>query len=72
MHDRVAWVDGWEIRPRDDGGFGVYDAHGLIAGPFGTKEQAITAASRLPRHAGIFGQRDAGEEPDLDDLPPPI
>lgn len=57
MQDRVALVDGWEIRPREDGGFGVYDAHGLIDGPYGTKEEAMNAASRLPRHAGSVGHQ---------------
>jgi len=52
MLNDVAWVDGWEVRPRDDGGFAVYDAHGLIAGPFGTKEQAIAEALRLPKPKG--------------------
>ena len=42
-------VDGWEIRPRCDGSFAVYDFHGLIEGPFGTREEAIAAALRLPR-----------------------
>jgi hypothetical protein len=43
-------VYGWEIRSRPDGSFGVYDSHGLVDGPFGTKEEALTAALRLPRH----------------------
>jgi hypothetical protein len=45
-------VDGWEIRRRDDGSFGVYDFHGMLAGPFGTKEAAMAAALRLPRASG--------------------
>jgi hypothetical protein len=46
----VDWVDGWEIHPRPDGGYGVYDAHGLIVGPFGTKNEALAAALQLPKH----------------------
>ncbi len=49
MSDTVDRIDGWEIRPRGDGGFGVSDAHGLVAGPYGTREEAIAAALRLPR-----------------------
>ena len=42
-------MDGWEIHYRDDGGYGVYDEHGLIAGPFGTKQAALQAALLLPK-----------------------
>jgi hypothetical protein len=42
-------VDNWEIRYRPDGSFGVYDVHGLLAGPFGTKEEAMRAALGLPK-----------------------
>jgi hypothetical protein len=49
MSETIDRVDGWEVRPRPDGGFGVYDLHGLIAGPFGTRAQAIAAALDLPR-----------------------
>lgn len=45
----VVWVDGWEVRLRDDHGYGVYDDHGLIIGPFGTESAAIQAALRLPK-----------------------
>lgn len=41
-------VNGWEIHPRADGGYGVNDAHGMVEGPFGTKEEAMAAALRLP------------------------
>lgn len=51
MSEKVAWVNGWEIRPRPDGGFGVYDLHGLVAGPFGTREEAFEAAMKLPKPA---------------------
>lgn len=42
-------VDGWEVRTRDDGSFGVYDSHGMISGPYGSKSEAIGAALQLPR-----------------------
>ena len=44
-------VDAWEIRRRDDGTFAVYDLHGMLAGPFGTKEAAMVAALHLPKAA---------------------
>ena len=50
MSFRIASVHGWEIHRREDGGFGVYDSHGLIAGPFGTREAAVNAAMLLPPH----------------------
>ena len=53
--DKVAWIDGWEVRPRPDGSYGVYDYHGLLAGPFGTVTDAIVAARQLPRPAGTMG-----------------
>lgn len=43
------WVDGWEIHYRDDGGYAVYDEHGMLAGPFGTREAAVRAALLLPK-----------------------
>jgi len=52
MDKEVAWVDGWEIRQRCDGSFGVYDDHGLLDGPFGTKNEAMAAALRLPHPKG--------------------
>lgn len=52
MSKIVDWVDGWEIRLREDGGYGVYDDHGLVAGPFGTEEAAIEAALVLPKRGG--------------------
>jgi hypothetical protein len=55
-------VDGWEIRDRPDGAFGVYDAHGLLAGPFGTKEEAMKAALSLPKDGPRFPrERSAGQ-----------
>jgi len=42
-------VDGWEVRSRNDGGFGVYDSHGLISGPHGSTTEAISAALKLPK-----------------------
>ena len=44
----ICWINGWEVHSRADHGFGVYDAHGLVAGPFGTKEGAMQAAMHLP------------------------
>jgi hypothetical protein len=52
MSETSGIVDGWEIRRRDDGTFGVYDFHGLLAGPFGTKEAAMAAALRLAKPTG--------------------
>ena len=49
MSYNVDWVDGWEIHSRPDGGFGVYDRHGLVAGPHGRKEDA--AALKLSKHS---------------------
>jgi hypothetical protein len=45
----VDWIDGWEIYLQADGGYGIYDAHGLVAGPFGTEFAAFNAAMRLPK-----------------------
>jgi len=45
-------IDGWEIRLRPDGSFGVYDVHGMIAGPFGSKTEAMAAALLLTRNTG--------------------
>jgi hypothetical protein len=42
-------VNSWEVRHRPDGGYGVYDDHGLIAGPFGTRTEALNAAMHLAR-----------------------
>lgn len=50
MSKVVDWVDGWEVRSREDHGYGVYDDHGLVAGPFGTEAAAIQAALLLPKH----------------------
>ena len=49
MSYTVDRVDCWEIRHREDGGYGVSDAHGLVAGPYGTREEAMAAALLLPR-----------------------
>ena len=53
MDRNVGSVDGWEIRQRPDCSYGVYDAHGMLDGPFGTAEQAMAAALKLPHPAGI-------------------
>lgn len=52
MDKEVAWIDGWEVRRRPDGSFGVYDAHSLLDGPYGRKEDAMAAALRLPHPKG--------------------
>jgi hypothetical protein len=52
MSKNIGWVDGWEIQLRDDGGYGVYDEHGLVAGPFGTEQAAFNAALHLPKRGG--------------------
>ena len=49
MSDEIDRVDGWEIRSRPDGFFGVYDAHGMVEGPFETREDAMAVALALPR-----------------------
>jgi hypothetical protein len=58
MSKVLDWVDGWEIRIRDDHGFGVYDEHGLVAGPFGTEEAAIQAALALPKRSSAGADKD--------------
>jgi hypothetical protein len=63
MSDMVDRVDGWEIRHRDDGGYGVSDAHGLVAGPYGTREEAMAAALRLPRPRIASSARPAEQTP---------
>jgi hypothetical protein len=50
MLEQVLLVNGWEIRSRDDHGYRVYDSHGLVAGPYGTEEEAMDAAILLPKH----------------------
>jgi len=44
-------VDGWRIVPTRDGGYGVFDDHGLLGGPYGSRAEAISAALRLPKPA---------------------
>lgn len=63
MSIRIASVHGWEIHLREDGGFGVYDSHGLIAGPFGTRQAAYNAALLLPRHRSSYEQVAPLEQP---------
>ena len=65
MSEKVAWVNGWELRPRPDGGFGVYDLHGLIAGPFGTQEEAFEVAMKLPKPEGSTFRAPAFEKKSL-------
>jgi hypothetical protein len=62
--DRIAWIDGWEVRERPDGSFGVYDDHGMIAGPFGNKYAAIAAAAQLPKPRGSVAGVAAKQTPD--------
>jgi len=52
MEKEVAWVDGWEVRQRPDGSYGVYDSQGLVEGPFGTQQAALEAALNLPHPKG--------------------
>ena len=56
-------VDGWEIRRREDGSYGVYDAHGLIDGPYGHKVDAISAALRLPKPSAPRRRTVVGHDP---------
>lgn len=58
-------VDGWRIVATGDGGFGVFDDHGMLAGPFGRREQAMAAALKLPRPARRMAQLDGDEASDL-------
>jgi hypothetical protein len=37
------------VQPRNDGSFVVRDAHGIVAGPYGSRTVAFAAALRLPR-----------------------
>ena len=53
MSDTRGIVDGWEVRSREDGGFGVYDGHGLVSGPHWSKTEAIGAALKLPRSISV-------------------
>lgn len=52
MEKDTAWVDGWHVRQRADGSYGVYDGHGLLAGPYGDEQSALAAALALPHPAG--------------------
>ena len=61
MSKIVDWVDGWEIRLRDEQDYGVFDEHGLVAGPFGTEEAAIEAALMLPKREQWDAARPAPE-----------
>jgi hypothetical protein len=45
----VGIIEGWYIDQRDDGSFVVQDYHGIVAGPFGKKEEAFKAALMLPK-----------------------
>lgn len=48
MEKTVVRINGWEVRQREDGSYGVYDDHGLMDGPFGWMEDSIIAAKSLP------------------------
>jgi len=50
MTDTFDIINGWEVRGREDGGYGIYDAHGMVSGPHWTKTAAIGAALELPVH----------------------
>lgn len=49
MIEKTDWVNGWQVRQGRDSGFGVYDLHGMVAGPFGTREEALAEAIKLPK-----------------------
>jgi hypothetical protein len=55
MSKKLAWVNGWEVRPHSEGSFAVYDDHSMMAGPFGRVTEAIEAAMKLPHPTGTFG-----------------
>ena len=48
MDKEIARIDGWEVLQRPDGSYGVYDCHGMLDGPYGTPQEAMAAALRLP------------------------
>jgi hypothetical protein len=48
MEKTVVRINGWEVRQREDGSYGVYDEHGFMNGPFGWMEDAVVAAKSLP------------------------
>ena len=48
MEKTVVRINGWEVRQREDGSYGVYDEHGFMDGPFGWMADAIAAANKLP------------------------
>lgn len=56
-------VDGWRIVATGDGGFGVFDDHGMLAGPFGRREQAMAAALKLPRPVRPRDRQEGAEPP---------
>lgn len=54
MNREIDWIDGWEVRQGADGTYGVYDQHGMVAGPFEEREKGIKAAMALPRNRGTI------------------
>ncbi len=58
------FVNGWLIRERPDGGFEVFDGHGVVEGPFNTNEAAFAAAIRLPRPIDVRTLRQARNGPE--------
>lgn len=62
MNAAIDRVNIWEVRPRPDGGFGVYDDHGMVAGPFGTRNEALDAAMHLVRPQPLAPARATGSE----------
>lgn len=49
MSEVFGVINGWQIRDRRDGSYGVYDDHGMVSGPHGSKTEAIGAALQLPK-----------------------
>ena len=62
-------VDGWQIAATNEGAFNVIDSHGILAGPFGTREKAIAAALQLPKPGSSSNGRKSAQ-PDLRDVEP--
>ena len=62
MDRNVGSVDGGGIRQRTAGRYGVYDAHGMLDGPF-TAEESIAAALKLAHSAGIRMQPPQSRSP---------
>jgi len=64
-------VNDWHIGAGADGGYAVFDTHGLVAGPFGTRAEALRAAVALPKSGEAVARwpslRDVEPGSDADD-----